>query len=53
MSIFPGSDDLKLCLATSPLEEKDRMQQSDVYWNGRYFFRLYRTPAEYKMRPYS
>ena len=29
------------------------MQQCDVYWNGRYFFRLYRTPAEYKMRPYS
>ena len=52
MSIFPGPEDSKPWLARSPLEQIDRTQQCDVYCTGRYFFfRLNRTPAEFKMRP--
>ena len=51
-SIFPGPEDSKPWLARSPLEQIDRTQQCDVYCTGRYFFfRLNRTPAEFKMRP--
>ena len=44
---------LNTLAATRPLKHnEDTRQQSGVYWNGRYFFRLYGTP-KYKMRPNS